>query len=535
MKVYIRLLRTEPIRFSDDRFDRKEHYGRNPQELNAIISESMQMHMAESCIKAGVAAHKEDFIVQFDGTTVTGKGSIEYRAESPPDLGEGFTVSSISIESGKSSSFDPFDISPQKIELLEITCTLSIEQVLKYPRKIHTLVIEEAHNVAYERYDETENTPSLVEQILSEIRKLGEGVWIVDQLPEMLEERVLKLANNLIVHKTDEDHAVAKMSAQLGILEEPPMYEFLRVLSPGMALLKLNSSQATYPIEVCYPEMDRPEPRERELIESGKRLKEICLEEEKTSSRVILDAVPDVKQVFDSEDMKRRDFKHILSFGTGAEPGISNQKLAILSIMAYNECYAEPLTKEELLEQYREMWKRDIDETHINEIMEMGLLIRNEIADENGNIRMEYVLTDRGKEFIASSVHLFGAPLYHFYKQNSYEEKGSGKEKKKEKEQEETENIFSDLISPRVNKNNGELALTNRPPFAFIVSGTKTVGVLSKQESIGMAVDMLRKKSIDEVIMINEKDLDLKDLKIPGLRILSKKELVDMIEKEQKP
>ncbi|TAN37227.1 MAG: ATP-binding protein, partial [Candidatus Methanoperedens sp.] len=509
------------IRFSDDRFDRKEHYGKNPEELNAIIRESMQTHMAESCIKAGVVAHKDDFIVQVDGNTVTGKGTIEHTGESLPNLGEGFTISSISIESGKSSSFDPFDVSPQKIELIEITCTLSIERVLKYPRKIHTLVIEEAHNVAYERYDETDNSPSLVEQILSEIRKFGEGVWIVDQLPEMLEERVLKLANNLIVHKTDEDHAVAKMSAQLGILEEPPMYEFLRVLSPGMALLKLNSSQATYPIEVCYPEMERPELSERELIESGNRLKEICIEEEKTSSRVIFDAVPDVKQVFDSEDMKKRGFKHILSFGTGIEPGISNQKLAILSIMAYNECYAEPLTKEKLFEQYREMWKRDLDETHINEIMEMGLLLGNESMPENGNIRMVYVLTDRGKQFIASSVHLFQVPLYHFYKQNLYEENSSGKENEKEKEEEkekepeETENIFSDLISPAVSKNNRELALalTNRPPFAFIVSGIKTVGVLSKQESIGMAVDMLRKKSIDEVIMINERDPDLKELR----------------------
>jgi hypothetical protein len=238
--------------------------------------------------------------------------------------------------------------------------------------------------------------------------------------------------------------------------------------------------------------------------------------------------------------MKKRGFKHILSFGTGLEPGISNQKLAILSIMAYNECYAEPLTKEKLLEQYREMWKRDIDETHINEIMEMGLLLGKESMPENGNIRMVYVLTDRGKQFIASSVHLFQVPLYHFYKQNLYEENSSGKENgkekegEKEKEPEETENIFSDLISPAVTKNNRELALalTNRPPFAFIVSGIKTVGVLSKQESIGMAVDMLRKKSIDELIIINEKDPGLRDLKIPGFKVLSKKELVDMIEKD---
>ncbi len=521
------------IRFSDDRFDRKEHYGKNPQELNGIIRESMQVHMAESCIKAGIVAHKDDFIIQIDDNTVTGKGTIEYKGESRPDLGEGFTISSVSIESGKSSSYDPFDSSPQKIELLEITCALSVEMVLKYPRKIHTLVIEEAHNVAHERYDEMDNAPSLMEQILSEIRKFGEGIWIVDQLPEMLEERVLKLANNLIVHKTDEDHAVAKMSAQLGILEEPPMYEFMRVLSPGMALLKLNSSQSTYPIEVCYPEMERHELSERELIESGKRLKEICLEEEKAVHKVIFDAAPEVKQVYDSEDLKKRGLNHILSFGTGAEPGISNQKLAILSIAAYNECYAEPLTKEKLLEQYRELWKRDIDETHINEIMEMGLLIGIESMPENGNNRIVYALTDRGKQFIASSVHLFQVPLYYFYKQSLHEENGSGKEEKDEKEKEldETETIFSDLISPGVNKNNRDYALTSRPPFAFIVSGIKTVGVLSKQESIGKAVDMIRKKSIDEVIMISERAPDLKDLRIPGLKVLSKKELVDMIEK----
>ena len=521
------------IRFSDDRFDRKEHYGKNPQELNDIIRESMQVHMAESCIKAGIVAHKDDFIIQIDDNTVTGKGTIEYKGESRPELGEGFTISSISIESGKSSSYDPFDSSPQKIELLEITCALSVEMVLKYPRKIHTLVIEEAHNVAHERYDEMDNAPSLMEQILSEIRKFGEGIWIVDQLPEMLEERVLKLANNLIVHKTDEDHAVAKMSAQLGILEEPPMYEFMRVLSPGMALLKLNSSQATYPIEVCYPEMERHELSERELIESGKRLKEICLEEEKAVRRVISDAVSEVKQVFDSEDLKKRGLNHILSFGTGAEPGISNQKLAILSITAYNECYAEPLTKEKLIGQYRELWKRDIDETHINEIMEMGLLIGIESMPENGNNGIVYVLTDRGKQFIASSIHLFQVPLYHFYKQNLHEENGSGEEEKdeKEKEPDETETIFSDLISPGVNKNNRDYALTSRPPFAFIVSGIKIIGVLSKQESIGKAVDMIRKKSIDEVIMVSERAPDLKDLRIPGLKVLSKKELVDMIEK----
>ncbi len=538
------------IKLPDDKYDRKKFYGCNPDAQREIIRKAMQKYMCEASYKNGIVAHDDDFIVEIQDGTVTGKGTVEREVSNnnkidAEDFGEGFAVSSFQLRD-KDNNFDEYNplIDPQQksksTEMLEITCTSSAERLIGAPVKIHTLVMEEAHNIAQDRRDEFSNSISLISQILSEIRKFGEGIWIIDQLPELLDERVLKLANNLIVHKTDEDYAVAKLAATLGILEEPQMYEFLKVLSPGMALLKLNSSQAAYPIEVCYPRLKRPELTEQEIIELGKRLRDICREDEKNFKIPVFQMD---KQIYDSKDMLERSLKSILSYAVKAESKISNPKFALLSIAAYNEYFASPKTKSELLNEYKKLWGRDLDEMQMSEIMEMGLLTekieKTTGCDEKINDAM-YVLTEKGKQVIASSAHLFQAPLYHYY------------DKKREadtlnavhvKDEDQSEVIFSNLIAGISDKNKSkqqnkkECLLSHRPPFAFMVSGPKTVGILSKIDSLDTIIDMLRNKSIDEAIIINDSEMfdssNLKELIIPGLHVLSKTELIDLIDRDK--
>ncbi len=536
------------IKLPDDKYDRKKFYGCNPDAQREIIRKAMQKHMCEASYKNGIVAQDDDFIVEIQDGTVTGKGTVEREVSNKidsKDFGEGFAVSSFQLKD-KDNNFDEYNplIDPQQksksTEMLEITCTSSAERLIGAPVKIHTLVMEEAHNIAQDRRDEFSNSISLISQILSEIRKFGEGIWIIDQLPELLDERVLKLANNLIVHKTDEDYAVAKLAATLGILEEPQMYEFLKVLSPGMALLKLNSSQAAYPIEVCYPRLKRPELTEQEIIELGKRFRDICREDEKNFKIPVFQMD---KQIYDSKDMLERSLKSILSYAVKAESKISNPKFALLSIAAYNEYFASPKTKSELLIEYKKLWGRDLDEMQMSEIMEMGLLTEKIEKTTGGDEKINdavYVLTEKGKQVIASSAHLFQAPLYHYY------------DKKREadtlnavnvKDEDQSEVIFSNLIAGISDKNKSkqqnkkECLLSHRPPFAFMVSGPKTVGILSKIDALDTIIDMLRNKSIDEVIIINDSEMikssNLKELIIPGLHVLSKNELIDLIDRDK--
>ncbi|WAM22529.1 MAG: DUF87 domain-containing protein, partial (plasmid) [Candidatus Methanoperedens sp.] len=558
------------IKLPDDKYDRKRYYGHNPDTQPEIIRKAMQKHMSEASYKNGIAAQDDDFIVEVHDGIVIGKGTVERQISNNNEIdakyfGEGFTVSGIPLEDkDKTNNFrspnsDPFKIIQQNstsisTEMLEVTCTSSVERLIGAPMKIHTLVIEEAHNIAQDRSDEFSNSISLISQILSEIRKFGEGIWIIDQLPELLDERVLKLANNLIVHKTDEDYAVAKLAATLGILEEPQMYEFLKVLSPGMALLKLNSSQAAYPIEVCYPRFKRPELTELEIIELGKRFRDICREDEKNFKIPVFQME---QQVYDSKDMQERSLKSILSYAVNADIKISNPKFALLSIAAYNEYFVSPKTKSELLMEYKKLWGRDLDEMQMSELMEMGLITEKTEKTTDGNEKKNdtvYLLTDKGKQVIASSVQLFSALLYHYYdKKREAEveiEAGVRTDTPTALKEEDAELIFTNLIgnvskskteikpeSKSNHQSRKECQLSHQPPFAFIVTGSRTIGVLSKIDALDIVIDRLRNKSMDEVIIINDSEMikssNLKELIIPGLHVLSKNELIDLIERDK--
>ncbi|MFZ2412167.1 MAG: hypothetical protein WAW23_11395, partial [Candidatus Methanoperedens sp.] len=325
----------------------------------------------------------------------------------------------------------------------------------------------------------------------------------------------------------------------------------------------LNSSQAAYPIEVCYPRLKRPELTEQEIIELGKRFRDICCEDEKNFKIPIFQMD---QQVYDSKDMKERSFKSILSYAVKAESKISNPKFALLSIAAYNEYFASPKTKIELLIEYKKLWGRDLDEMQMSELMEMGLLIEKIEKPTGGNDDEKnndtiYVLTDKGKQVIAGSVNLFSALLYHYYdKKRDVEVKtdtstavnveiktaeedpelifthliGNVSDKSKSR----NDNLSKNKIKPDSNQQNKkEYQLSHQPPFAFIVTGSKTVGVLSKIDALDIVIDRLRNKSMDEVIIINDgemiKSMNLDELKIPGLRVLSKPELIDLVEKEK--
>ncbi len=271
--------------------------------------------------------------------------------------------------------------------------------------------------------------------------------------------------------------------------------------------------------------------------------------------------------------MQVRSLKSILSYAVKVESKISNPKFALLSIAAYNEYFASPKTKSELLMEYKKQWGRDLDEMQMSELMEMGLLIEktekttggNDDAKNNGTV---FVLTDKGKQVIASSAHLFQALLYHYYdkKRDAEVEIEAGEKPDTstvnveiKTEEEDPQLIFTHLIgnvsdkskskndnlsmnkikpeSKSNQQNKKECKLSHQPPFAFIVTGSKTVGVLSKIDALDMVIDRLRNKSMDEVIIINEDELynssDLKELIIPGLHVLSKTELIDLIERDK--
>jgi hypothetical protein len=228
---------------------------------------------------------------------------------------------------------------------------------------------------------------------------------------------------------------------------------------------------------------------------------------------------------------------------------MASPKFAVLSIAAYFEyCDKSFKTREELMNEFQKMWGRVLDETQMSEIVEMGLLEESDNGrgetsepapkdkEKYGGKAAKLVLTEKGKQVIASSPNLFQAPLYHHYIRRNESQKIKGETKVGA-----LDDIFSDLIasageqkSKGVDKNNNLIQLSHRPPFAFIITGSINAGVLSKIDALDAAIDMLRNRSMQEVILIYEDDIagtNLKDLLVPGLRILSKKEAVEMIEK----
>lgn len=103
----------------------------------------------------------------------------------------------------------------------------------------HLTLIEEAHRLLSKvDYGDSGSKKSAVEtftDLLAEVRKYGEGLIIVDQIPNKLAPDVLKNTNTKIIHKIlarDDKEAVGDT-----VLMDEKQKEFLSALEPGHAII----------------------------------------------------------------------------------------------------------------------------------------------------------------------------------------------------------------------------------------------------------------------------------------------------------
>ena len=103
----------------------------------------------------------------------------------------------------------------------------------------HLTLIEEAHRLlAKVEYGDSGSKKTAVEtftDLLAEVRKYGEGLIVVDQIPNKLAPEVLKNTNTKIIHKIlarDDKEAVGDT-----MLMDDKQKEFLSALDPGHAIV----------------------------------------------------------------------------------------------------------------------------------------------------------------------------------------------------------------------------------------------------------------------------------------------------------
>ena len=119
----------------------------------------------------------------------------------------------------------------------------------------HVLVIEEAHrllkNVAQERQTEHLGNPrgkavEFFANVLSEMRSMGQGVVVVEQIPSKLLPDVIKNTNAKIVHRLVSRDDQVLLASTLGLEEQESLY--LTSLQAGHAIVAKEGMQR--PIEV---------------------------------------------------------------------------------------------------------------------------------------------------------------------------------------------------------------------------------------------------------------------------------------------
>ncbi len=119
----------------------------------------------------------------------------------------------------------------------------------------HVLVIEEAHrllkNVTQERQSEHLGNPrgkavEFFANVISEMRSMGQGVAVVEQIPSKLLPDVIKNTNTKIVHRLVSRDDQALLASTLGLEEQEAIY--LTSLQTGHALYAREGMQR--PVEV---------------------------------------------------------------------------------------------------------------------------------------------------------------------------------------------------------------------------------------------------------------------------------------------
>ena len=128
----------------------------------------------------------------------------------------------------------------------------------------HVLVIEEAHrllkNVVQERQTEHLGNPrgkavEFFANVISEMRSMGQGVAVVEQIPSKLLPDVIKNTNTKIVHRLVSHDDQALLASTLGLEEQEAIY--LTSLQTGHALYAKEGMQR--PIEVKIKQTVSPQ------------------------------------------------------------------------------------------------------------------------------------------------------------------------------------------------------------------------------------------------------------------------------------
>lgn len=127
----------------------------------------------------------------------------------------------------------------------------------------HLLVIEEAHrllkNVETERLTEMMGNPKgkAVEtfcNIISEMRALGQGVIVVEQIPTKIAPDVIKNTNTKIAHRLVSKDDQSVLSSSLGINEDDALY--LNRLQTGYALCHKEGMERPIEVKICIDVKD---------------------------------------------------------------------------------------------------------------------------------------------------------------------------------------------------------------------------------------------------------------------------------------
>ena len=124
----------------------------------------------------------------------------------------------------------------------------------------HVLVIEEAHrllkNVAQERQTEHLGNPrgkavEFFANVISEMRSMGQGVAVVEQIPSKLLPDVIKNTNTKIVHRLVSRDDQALLASTLGLEEQEAIY--LTSLQTGHALYAKEGMQRPIEVKINKP------------------------------------------------------------------------------------------------------------------------------------------------------------------------------------------------------------------------------------------------------------------------------------------
>ena len=124
----------------------------------------------------------------------------------------------------------------------------------KNPKYRHITLVEEAHRLLSKtEYGDSGSKKAAVEtftDLLAEVRKYGEGLIIVDQIPNKLAPEVLKNTNTKIIHKLfarDDKEAVGDT-----MLMDDKQKEYLSALEAGQAVLFTEGMRKPVQIKVDY-------------------------------------------------------------------------------------------------------------------------------------------------------------------------------------------------------------------------------------------------------------------------------------------